>query len=619
MGKRRVKWLYFVIILILLISNQIKKNMKKLLLISLLATSFLSKAQIAPYCVNTYTGGVEPITSVIFAGINNTSSPVIAAGTSALAHEDYTTIIGNVIAGNTYPITLKGNSDGSTYNNNYSVFCDWNRDNDFVDAGETFNVGSIFGSTGIDALQLTGSIQIPGNVTAGDVRMRVLKYYNSSTTIFDLPCRTGLGFGQSEDYKLVVSVPSCIAPANGTAVVNSPIQATLSWVSTNANFEILVQLASAVAPSPTAPDGAGINVASVSYVATLPTANSNYSFYVRSECVLGSGFSGWSGPNNFNNVPPLECAIFTAPIDAATNVPVILINSAATPSARYTAVSHAWTAPSTPVAGYRIYYGQTLATISVLNPIPAAPYPFLTVDIFDILYNTTYYWKAVPVAADGVQATSCPTFSFTTGPSPGYCMNGLLSPAVTYTPAVCDGIAENVITTTAVPAGTYSNVIVVAGQNYRFKSSVTTDFISLSSDAGSTAAGFGASPYIWTAATSGVVRVYTHLTNQCTASASTATRTMTVACGASLATESFSSEIFAVTPNPANDIIKISNSENININEIIIVDLNGRVVKTASFKSVSNIEMNIADLVAGMYLMNIKSDNGVATKKIIKN
>lgn len=79
------------------------------------------------------------------------------------------------------------------------------------------------------------------------------------------------------------------------------------------------------------------------------------------------------------------------------------------------------------------------------------------------------------------------------------------------------------------------------------------------------------------------------------------------------------SDVFAVLPNPASSLIKIFNSENIVVNEISITDLNGRAVKTATFKNVSDIEMNIADLTAGMYLLNIKSDNGVATKKIIKN
>ena len=68
-----------------------------------------------PYCgPMTFTNNVEPITLVNFAGINNSSAPLVGPnnGITIIAHEDYTAIIGNVTAGSSYPITLKGNTDG---------------------------------------------------------------------------------------------------------------------------------------------------------------------------------------------------------------------------------------------------------------------------------------------------------------------------------------------------------------------------------------------------------------------------------------------------------------------------------------------------------------------------
>jgi hypothetical protein len=86
-----------------------------------------------------------------------------------------------------------------------------------------------------------------------------------------------------------------------------------------------------------------------------------------------------------------------------------------------------------------------------------------------------------------------------------------------------------------------------------------------------------------------------------------------------LGNESFvSSNKFSTYPNPVNDILSISNSENINIKSISITDLNGRVVKNNNYYNVSNIEMNVSDLSSGMYIMNINSDQGTATKKIVK-
>lgn len=80
-----------------------------------------------------------------------------------------------------------------------------------------------------------------------------------------------------------------------------------------------------------------------------------------------------------------------------------------------------------------------------------------------------------------------------------------------------------------------------------------------------------------------------------------------------------SSNIFAVYPNPANDFINISNSENIQVSNIKITDLNGRVVKQSNFDNVSNINLNVSDLSAGIYMMNINTNEGSTVKKIIKN
>jgi len=76
---------------------------------------------------------------------------------------------------------------------------------------------------------------------------------------------------------------------------------------------------------------------------------------------------------------------------------------------------------------------------------------------------------------------------------------------------------------------------------------------------------------------------------------------------------------FVVSPKPASEVIKISSKENILLNGITITDLNGRTVKQLTYDGISNPEINIGDLSAGMYMMNITSDQGSATKKIVKN
>lgn len=99
------------------------------------------------------------------------------------------------------------------------------------------------------------------------------------------------------------ALPACSNPTAGVSVLNSPTQATLSWLSPASNFEVLVQNTSLPAPAANAPDGTGVNVLSTNtYVATLTQPANNSSFYVRSECIAGSGFSTWSGPYLVYNI-----------------------------------------------------------------------------------------------------------------------------------------------------------------------------------------------------------------------------------------------------------------------------------------------------------------------------
>jgi hypothetical protein len=178
--------------------------MKKITLLILMLVSYSGFAQFPlPYCGPlTFTSNVEPITLVNFAGINNSSSALVGAndGTTIIAHEDYTSITGNVTAGSSYSITLKGNTDG-TYTTYLRVYIDWNQNNDFTDSGESFDIGTIYNSTGADAVQLVGSILVPPTALTGNTRMRVIKRFNAYGT----SCQTGTGYGQVEDYSLTVA------------------------------------------------------------------------------------------------------------------------------------------------------------------------------------------------------------------------------------------------------------------------------------------------------------------------------------------------------------------------------------------------------------------------------
>lgn len=173
------------------------------------------------YCSPTFTSGVEPITNVTFAGINNTTTNTL--GGPSL--ESFC-LTGTVVQGTTHQISLKGNTDGN-YTDDFRVFMDWNQDGDFADAGESYYIGTITNSTGIDSQTLIGNIAVPATATLGNTRMRIMKRWNGDPTD---PCQTGTGWGQAEDYTVNVTGPT---DTYCTSYGNTDYQTAVTLVSFN--------------------------------------------------------------------------------------------------------------------------------------------------------------------------------------------------------------------------------------------------------------------------------------------------------------------------------------------------------------------------------------------------
>lgn len=158
-------------------------------------TNAIASSFPSPYCTTSFTQSVEPLTLVNFAGINNTSS----ASLTSPAHENYTAHTGTVQTNQTYTFTIKGNTNGAA--NSFVKACiDWNQNTTF-DAGEDYNLGSLFNSTGTDAVALTATINVPGNAVPGTTRLRVIK----KAAAYPLSACNTNGAGQAEDYSLLVT------------------------------------------------------------------------------------------------------------------------------------------------------------------------------------------------------------------------------------------------------------------------------------------------------------------------------------------------------------------------------------------------------------------------------
>lgn len=85
-----------------------------------------------------------------------------------------------------------------------------------------------------------------------------------------------------------------------------------------------------------------------------------------------------------------------------------------------------------------------------------------------------------------------------------------------------------------------------------------------------------------------------------------------------LSTKDHLASKFAIYPNPTKDVVNISNAGNILVSNIAVVDLNGRTVKTVQFDGTTEAQINISELSSGVYMMNVTSDKGTITKKIVK-
>jgi hypothetical protein len=83
-----------------------------------------------------------------------------------------------------------------------------------------------------------------------------------------------------------------------------------------------------------------------------------------------------------------------------------------------------------------------------------------------------------------------------------------------------------------------------------------------------------------------------------------------------LATENFAKSNFTISPNPATDVLNISNLNGLEILSVKITDINGRVVKQIN----SSIEViNVSELSTGVYFLNVNTTEGSGMTKFIKN
>lgn len=86
-----------------------------------------------------------------------------------------------------------------------------------------------------------------------------------------------------------------------------------------------------------------------------------------------------------------------------------------------------------------------------------------------------------------------------------------------------------------------------------------------------------------------------------------------------LSSDKFVLENFNIYPNPATNVVNITNSDNMFVNQVQVYDLSGKLITTQNFNNETEIQLNVETLTSGAYLLHIQTNEGIAVKKLVKN
>ena len=85
-----------------------------------------------------------------------------------------------------------------------------------------------------------------------------------------------------------------------------------------------------------------------------------------------------------------------------------------------------------------------------------------------------------------------------------------------------------------------------------------------------------------------------------------------------LGTDDFFAQKFNLYPNPATNVVNITNSENLLVQQIALYDTAGKLIKTENYNNKTEIQLNVENLTSGTYLLHLKTNEGTAVKKLVK-
>jgi len=85
-----------------------------------------------------------------------------------------------------------------------------------------------------------------------------------------------------------------------------------------------------------------------------------------------------------------------------------------------------------------------------------------------------------------------------------------------------------------------------------------------------------------------------------------------------LNTENFLATKFNMYPNPATNVVNITNNENMHVQQVTIYDIAGKQLTTQTFNNETQIQLNVESLAGGTYMLHLQTNEGTAVKKLVK-